>query len=206
MRGNARIRLATAIGEEAGLRISEIANIRLEDMDRAKQRIAIRTPTKNKKPRWAPFGEKTLKYLDAWLDERDPHCGHDHLFHGRLRRPSTAQSLRDEFNRFLTKRGSTYHNGHQTNPDGFDSWSTHRLRHTMASNLANGGADAATVMTIGGWKSFKSMCGYSKVDESVAQRGYETAMKRSKEQRAQKKRTRRVNLEELAQQKRISGK
>jgi integrase/recombinase XerC len=198
-RGNARIRLAMAIGEEAGLRISEIANVRLEDVDQIKQRIHVRKPTKTRRTRTVPFGRRTSKYLSKWLKERDPYCGHDHLFHGSYGKPSTAQSLRDEFNRFLTKRGSTYHNGHQTNPDGFDIWSTHRLRHTMASNLVNGGADAATVMAVGGWSTPKSMSVYSRVDPSVAQRGYAAAMSRAKEQQQQKKPAQRVSLEQFAQ-------
>jgi integrase/recombinase XerC len=200
-RGSARIRLAMAIGEESGLRISEIANVRIQDVDLVRQRITVRLPTKGKKPRWVPYGEKTRVCLDAWLKVRDPDCGHDNLLHGAYRKPSTAQSIRDEFNKVLTKRGSTYHNGHQTNPDGFDTWSTHALRHTMTSNLSNGGANAATVKAIGGWGSDKAMNPYIKVDETVVQRGYETAMKRSKEERAQKKPVQRVSLGDLAKRK-----
>jgi site-specific recombinase XerD len=193
-RGNARVRLAMAIGEESGLRISEIVNIRLEDVDSVKQRIFVRKPTKNKKTRTVPYGDLTRKCLELWLEERDPECGHDHLLHGTFLKASTTQSLRDEFNRFLTKRGSTYHNGHQTNPDGFDTWSTHRLRHTCSSNLASGGADVSTVMAIGGWGSPKAMGVYTQIDQDVAQKGYESAMKRAKEQRTEKKPNRRISL------------
>lgn len=199
-RGNARVSLAVAIGEESGLRISEIANVRVEDVDLVKQRITVRLPTKGKKSRWVPYGEKTRVCLEAWLKERDPHCGHNNLLCGKFGQPSTAQSLRDELNAILTKRGSTYHNGHKTNPDGFDKWSTHQLRHTMTSKLANGGANAATLKAIGGWGSDKAMNAYIKVDESIVHRGYESAMKRSKEERAQKQPLQRVSLSDLAKQ------
>ncbi|HKK21427.1 MAG TPA: tyrosine-type recombinase/integrase, partial [candidate division Zixibacteria bacterium] len=206
-RGDPRVRLAMAIGLECGLRIGELANIRLEDVDSKKQRIYVRNPTKTKKPRFVPYGERTRKYLDEWMVARDRHCGHDHLFVNKFGGPSTAQSLRLAFTAALTKLGKNYYyNKTELNPDGFERWSTHRLRHTMSSNLVNGGADASTVMAIGGWSTFKAMCGYAKVDEGVAQHGYEEAMKRSREQRAEKKPAQRVSLAELAKAKRAASK
>jgi len=55
----------------------------------------------------------------------------------------------------------------------------------MASNLVSAGADAATVMAAGGWKTYEAMCGYARVDSEVARRGYEDAMKRIKEAKYQ---------------------
>jgi hypothetical protein len=55
----------------------------------------------------------------------------------------------------------------------------------MSTALATGGANASTVMAIGGWTTFKAMCGYTKIDEGVAIDGYTVAMKRSKELRAE---------------------
>jgi integrase len=193
-----------SIGEECGLRISEIANIRTEDVDRVRERITVRLPTKGKKSRWVPYGEKTRVCLEAWLKERDPYCGHNNLLCNKFGKPSTAQSIRIEFNTLLTKRGSEYSGGTKTNPEGLDKWSTHQLRHTMASKLASGGANAATVQAIGGWASGKAMERYIKVDDSVVQRGYESAMKRSKEERTQKKPAQRVSLDVLAKQKKTA--
>jgi hypothetical protein len=70
----------------------------------------------------------------------------------------------------------------------------------MTSKLANGGANAATLKAIGGWGSDKAMNAYIKVDESIVHRGYESAMKRSKEERAQKQPLQRVSLSDLAKQ------
>jgi integrase len=204
--GDARIRLAMAIGLESGLRIGEIANIRLQDVDRVKQRIYVRTPTKTRKTRQTPFGEKTSALLDEWMAERDPNCGHDHLLCNKHGGPATAQSLRFGFTSALTKLGSNYYSGGpEQNDDGFDEWHTHRLRHTMSSNLANGGADVSTVMAIGGWSTFKAMSGYTKIDDSVAQSGYEAAMKKAKEQLAETKPNLRINLSDLAKKKQTSG-
>jgi len=174
-RGNARLRLATAIGEEAGLRIGEICRIRLSDIDLIRQRILVRLPNKTNRERWAFFDEKTKRYYTEWMAERDPGCGHDYLLHNtRTRRPMTVGSLTAEFNRTLCKVASRRRIRNQT---GFDRWSTHRLRHTMASNLVSAGADVATVMEAGGWRSYEAMAGYARVDLDVARRGYDEAMR-----------------------------
>ena len=44
------------------------------------------------------------------------------------------------------------------------------------------------------------MNAYIKVDESIVHRGYESAMKRSKEERVQKQPLQRVSLSDLAKQ------
>jgi integrase/recombinase XerC len=178
-RGNARLRLAAAIGEESGPRISEICRIRLQDVDETGQRIFIQLPNKTMTERWVFFGEKTKKYLKEWLPERDPDCGHDRLLHNTLGNVSNAQSLGQEFNRVLCKTNR----GKKVNDTGFEQWSTHRLRHTMATNLVSGGANASTVMTALGHSTFEAMCGYARVDTAVSRRGYDEAMKRSKEER-----------------------
>jgi integrase/recombinase XerC len=73
--------------------------------------------------------------------------------------------------------------GKRVNETGLDKWSTHRLRHTMASTLVSSGADAATVMASGGWKSYEAMAVYARVDTDVARRGYDEAMRRSQDQK-----------------------
>jgi integrase/recombinase XerC len=90
-----------------------------------------------------------------------------------------TQSLRTEFNRTLCK---TYE-GKRVNETGFDTWSTHRLRHTMASKLASAGADAATVMAAGGWKNCNVMSGYARVDANTVRHGYDKAMRQAQDQK-----------------------
>jgi integrase/recombinase XerC len=178
-RGNARLRLTAAIGEEGGPRIGEICRMRLEDVDELGQRIFIRLPNKTMTERWVFFGEKTKKYLKEWLAERDPDCGHNHLLHNTLGNVCTSQTLGQEFNRVLCK---TNH-GKKVNDTGFEKWSTHRLRHTMASNLLSGGATAATMMSALGHTTFEATCGYARPDEDVARRGYDASMKRVREEK-----------------------
>ena len=192
-RGNARLRLAAAIAEESGLRIGEICRLRLSDVDVSQQKIFVRLPNKTNCERFAFFGEKTKRYFIEWIAERNPNCGHEYLLHNSLRRPLTPGTLARELNQTLCKTfdGEKIHN------TGFDTWSTHRMRHTMASRLVRGGADTHTVMAAGGWKSAEAMAGYARVDHEVARRGYDEAMRRSFEQEKSAPRRRTLTPGEL---------
>lgn len=77
------------------------------------------------------------------------------------------------------------HEGKHLHDEGLEQWSTHRLRHTMATNLASGGAAVTTIMKAGGWESVSSMLLYTQVDPELARRGYDEAMARpySREQK-----------------------
>ena len=197
-RGNARLRLAAAIAEEAGLRLGEICRLRLQDVNLKKRTLFIGLPNKGNRERMAFVSEQTVRYYDDWLRERDPNCGHDYLLHNTRGDQSQVQSLGHEFSRVLCK---TFQ-GRVLNKTGWNSWSTHRLRHTMASNLVSAGADAATVMAAGGWRTYEAMCGYAKVDEDVARRGYDEATKRARDLKATAPRKKTLSVNEFLDRKR----
>ncbi|ADW67173.1 tyrosine-type recombinase/integrase [Granulicella tundricola] len=176
-RGNSRLRAIIAIGEESGLRLGEICRLREEDVDLVGHRLFVRLPNKTDCERWAPFSDKTARYILEWRSERDDKCGHDFLFHNSLGDPPRADTMHRELCRTFCK----IHGGTQVNPSGLDEWSTHRLRHTMASRLASGGASFPTIMAAGGWKSPSSMMHYTKVDADQARHGYDQAMRRAEE-------------------------
>jgi integrase/recombinase XerC len=178
-RGNNRLRLAQAIAEEAGLRAGEICNIRLSDVDLKKQTIFVRLPNKGNEERTAMFHERTKKYLAVWLKERNKNCGHDHLLHNTLGRPLSQNVLQLEFARVLCKkvRGKT------VNQEGLDRFSLHRSRHTMATRMAAGGADANAIMRQGGWRSASAMCGYTQISNDRAVSSYNQAMERAAQNR-----------------------
>jgi integrase len=197
-RGNARLRLAAAIAEESGMRLGEICRLRLQDVFLTQRSLFVRLPNKGNVERDAFFGEKTVRYYAEWLAVRDPRCAHDRLLHNTLRNPCTVASLGQEFNGVLCK---VVH-GQSRNVEGFDKWSTHRMRHTMASRLANGGADAATIMAVGGWKTFEAMCLYTQVDEGVARRGYDEAIQKDRALRHSAPRKKSLSITELLELKR----
>lgn len=192
-RGNTRLRLACALAQEAGLRISEICRVRLSDMDLTKQTVFVRLPNKGNEEGYSYFSEKTKRCYAAWMAERDPQCGHDHLLHSKRGKPCNLKSLSRELSMTLC----TSYGGKHYNEEGFDKWSTHRLRHNMASALVKAGADAATVMAAGRWKTFGAMCGYADVEEEQSRRGYHKAMKTAAEQKASTPRKKTLTLAEL---------
>ena len=58
-RGTLQQKLAVALGEEAGLRISEVCNLHMSDIDMQGHRIFVRVPNKTDSERWAFFHRKT---------------------------------------------------------------------------------------------------------------------------------------------------
>jgi integrase/recombinase XerC len=192
-RGNPRLRLAMAIGIETGARIGEICRFRLKDINIKGRRVFVRLPNKGKKERWANFSDLTVKYYAEWMAVRDPDCGHDQLLHNTRGNPCTHQALRKEFNRTLCKSTPRRKKTHTT---GVDKWSMHQLRHTMASTLASAGADANVIMAQGGWASLEAMSGYTRVDDDLAKRGYEQAMRLSKEKKMSKPTKKSLSLAE----------
>jgi integrase len=125
-------------------------------------------------------------------------CDHDGLLHNRHGGRLKYGALRDEYLRTLSKllRGER---GAET---GFDRWLTHRLRHTFATNLAKGGADAITIKGLGGWQSFQVMEGYIEPNNESVGRGYHAAMKMAAEQKEMPRTKRTLTLAELLKRKR----
>ncbi len=177
-RGSSRVRAVLAIGEEAGLRLGEICRLRKEDVDLEGRRLFVRLPNKTDCERWALFSDKTARYITEWLQERAEDCGHDRLFHNSIGGPPLPETM----HRALCRTFCKMYAGEIIHAEGLDEWSTHRLRHTMASNLASGGASVSTIMSAGGWKSPSSMLVYTKTNEANARRGYDDAMRRHDEQ------------------------
>jgi integrase len=139
--GITQLKVMFAIGEESGLRNSEVCNIRLSDVDLVKQTIYVRLPTKNGEPRTVPFHKKVKKYLEQWLQERDPRCQHDHLLHNSRLTPFTNTILDRSFGRLYSGM-----------PQPAASFEFHRLRHTWATRLVNAGMRLPVLQPLGGWK------------------------------------------------------
>jgi integrase len=184
-RGNNRLRLAAAIGEEAGLRASEVCNIRVEDIDLKTQRVHVGLPNKTMTEGTSHFHEKTKKYFGLWMSERDPNCGHEFLLHNTKGRRCTQNTLHLEFRRVLCiweRKGGNYTK--KANETGLEDFSFHRLRHVMASRLVAGGADMAAVMAQGRWATSTAACGYARVSSEQSTRAYNETMERLKKQRS----------------------
>jgi integrase len=169
--GGTLMKLAFAIGEECGLRVGEVGNIRLEDVDQVAQRIFVRLPTKTRATRRPFYHDKVRRYMPLWLLERDIYCGHDRLLHNEHLRPITFSGyLQTLLRQFFEKHG-------------IPKFSFHRLRHSWATRLANSGVDAAVIMELGGWRSWSGMQRYIRLCQQHVEESYHSAIERSKADR-----------------------
>ena len=84
--GNPQLKLAIAIGQESGLRIREVCNLRHCDIDLDKQELFVRLPNKTRTERYSPFHKRTTEALGLWLSAR-PALNHDFVFIGTRSAP-----------------------------------------------------------------------------------------------------------------------
>ncbi len=120
-----------------GLRVSELSNIKLKDMDIHDR--SIKVLGKGNKERIVYFGEYAKTALEEYLSKRKELLVHgeiDYLFinkkGGRLSRSSIEQ--------IVSKRVSKIALQHHVSP--------HTLRHTFATHLLQNGADIRTVQEL----------------------------------------------------------
>jgi integrase/recombinase XerD len=113
---------------DCGLRVSELAALKVEDLDM--EAWLIRVKGKGGKERFVPFGEEAREVLDRYLEEagRAPY-----LLPGRFGGHLTRQGIWKIVKRYLRLSGIT------------KEVSPHTLRHSFATHLLNNGADLRAV-------------------------------------------------------------
>jgi len=128
-----------ALFSESGLRLSELANIKVKDIDWNTR--TIRIIGKGNKEGLAPFGEISRRYLEMWLSEYKPErnqCILDIKFWG-------IKTMLDEL------RNET---GLPCNP--------HTFRRTFACLLRKAGVDTMTIKDLGRWESLEMVQRYTR--------------------------------------------
>jgi integrase len=169
--GEIALMLAFRIGLECGMRVSEVANIRTEDVDQVRESIHVRLPTKNGCERDVHYRDGVKKCLALWLKVRSTKFAKDYLLHGGRLGAFDTSSLDSKFKTVL-----------ESHPAPASTFSFHRLRHTWASRLANNGMGLPALQALGGWKSLSSLQKYLKVLDSTIQREYEASYRKLQEQ------------------------
>jgi len=122
---------------ESGLRLTELANVRIEDMDW--QSRIIKVLGKGGKEAYAPFGELSEKYLKKWLAQYKP----DGNIWGMNKWGITSMLRR------LEKE-----TGLPCNP--------HTFRRTFACLLRKAGVDTMTIKDLGRWESLEMVQRYTR--------------------------------------------
>jgi site-specific recombinase XerD len=125
----------------AGLRISEVCALRIEDIDSGRMQIHIRQ-SKNSKDRYVPLSKFILKGLRKYYMAERPQR---YLFPGRRQdRPVVTATARDIVNRAARATGIRKH------------VTAHVLRHSYATHLLEMGMNILRVSQLLGHGNIKS--------------------------------------------------
>ncbi len=135
----------------SGLRVSELCNLKFNQIDSKKQ--LLRIEGKGRKERLVPLSRKSIQCLELWLKNGRPEmigteANHDFVFVNMRCKQITPRDVR----RLLDRRSSV-----PVNP--------HALRHTFATHLLDGGADLREVQELLGHSDLSSTQIYTHVSK-----------------------------------------
>ncbi len=154
----------------AGLRISELTGLDLDDLDTTDRLVLVRG--KGDKERIVPYGEVAAAALDRWTVQGRP----------ALAPRSPALFVNARGGR-LTRQGAWKRlRGHAERVGLAASVSPHTLRHTFATHLLDGGADVRAVQELLGHASVTTTQIYTLVSRSALQEAYQRAHPRARRQ------------------------
>ena len=146
---------------ESGLRVTEVCELRLGDIDLAGHKLTLRR-AKPDNDRIVPFSSNLLGALKAYLPQRgEAKTDHLLIFHRQvIRRSLIGDRLRDYGRQIKVK---VY---------------PHRLRHTIATRLINQGMPVTSIQHLLGHDHLGTTMIYSRVHNETVQRDYERAYDR----------------------------
>lgn len=152
----------------SGLRVSELSNLSIGDVDRAAG--MVRVLGKGSKERIVPVGATALAALERYLAERGPTDDESPLFlgsrGGRINRRAVAELVKRWSQPIVT----------------FKSVSPHTLRHTFATHLLEAGADLRSIQELLGHSSLSTTQKYTHVGIDQLLKVYDKAHPRAHEQ------------------------
>ena len=135
----------------AGLRVSEVAGLRLGDVDRSAR--LVRVLGKGQKERLAPYGGPCAIALDAWLGARL----------GLVREPTDALWLGLRGTRLTARQIQNVVRRYGALGAGRGDLHPHALRHSCATHLLDAGADLRAIQELLGHASLATTQRYTHV-------------------------------------------
>jgi integrase/recombinase XerD len=151
----------------AGLRISELTGLDIDDVDPVERLVRVRG--KGDKERIVPYGEVAALALDRWTVQGRP-----------TRSPRSSAIFVNARGGRLTRQGAwKIVRGHAERVDLGSAVSPHTLRHSFATHLVDGGADVRAVQELLGHASFTTTQIYTLVSRAALRQVYEQAHPRA---------------------------
>jgi len=153
-----------------GVRVSELVDLNIEDVDFAGGMLHVRG--KGKKERIAPIGRPALEAIQRYLRMRqaDPKSGSfdpKALFVNKHGKRLSTRSVRRKLDKYLMQVGLD------------PSISPHTLRHTFATHMLNQGADLRSVQELLGHQSLSTTQVYTHLTTQRLHEAYEAAHPRA---------------------------
>ncbi len=147
----------------SGVRVSELAGLDLDDVDRTER--TVRVLGKGGKERIVPYGGAAARALDAWLGERGE--AGSALFTNARGGRLTVRSVHTIVRRSARAAGIT----RRVSP--------HTLRHTFATHLLEGGADLRAIQELLGHSRLSTTQRYTHVGAEQLMKVYDRAHPRA---------------------------
>ena len=146
-----------------GMRIGELLNTKISDINHKEKSIDIHEAQKNRTGRVVYFSADASRALNKWLKKRDPE--QEYLFYGRSGKPISYETARSMFLTYLNQVGLADHR-----------YTLHCLRHTFASELLNAGMHLECLQPLLGHKSIEVTRIYARLTDTTRKEEYFKAM------------------------------
>ena len=148
-----------------GMRIGEMLNTRVADVDLREQKILIFQAEKTAVGRVVYYSDDAQSALIDWLRRRDPLKVY--LFYGQGRSRLSYQTARVMFKKYLHAAG-LQHSG----------YTLHCLRHTFATELLNAGMRLECLQVLLGHTNLEVTRRYARLSDKTRETEYFAAMSR----------------------------
>ena len=155
----------------SGIRVSELVNIKLLDINFKDKEIKVLG--KGEKERIVMFNDSCMEALKIFINEVRPKIykkENGYLFIGRNNGHISAKSIRDILNKIRIKAGLK------------EGLHPHLFRHTFATDMLNNGADLVSVKELLGHESLNTTSIYTHVSDEHIRKIYDMAHPRAKKE------------------------
>lgn len=161
----------------SGLRVSELVNLKLQDINLRHR--TMRIVGKGKKERIVPFSNSALDAINDYLNN----CRNLILNKNHIQVPTNAVFI-NNLGQQLTTRGVQYILKRIEDKTGVNlDLHPHKMRHTFATHLLEKGADLRTIQEILGHTSLETTQVYTHVTTSKMIDTYKNAFPRAKKEK-----------------------
>jgi len=146
-----------------GMRIGELLNTQMREVNLAEKRIEIYQAHKDLSGRVVYLSEDAKRALHEWIKIRAVDSAY--LFYGHKGRPLCYEAVREKFIKYLTNAGLSQ-----------KGYTLHCLRHTFASELLNAGMRLECLQQLLGHSDIEMTRRYARLTDNTRREEYYKAM------------------------------